>query len=244
MIGVAFSIILLGLVASFSPFVIATVASQLTRRWPVTRALAVLTGVAIATAMLELMALGLLAGIAAILNKGDERAFRIAFDFTVGALFLFFFLRLTLGSGSDKESIPLQAPEQSMGANDKGLKRLFVVGFTLMILNAKAALLIAAAVTQIRALTTWIEVGILLIVLYLLVMLFPSMPVAAYIVSPKFATKIPELTTWMMSRAEPSVVKAKSAKRWLFDDHVVWVKVLTLSASLVLLARGVDLLSR
>ncbi len=244
MIGVAISVILLGLVASFSPVIIATVASQLTRSWPVARALAVLAGVAIATALLELMALGLLAGIAVLLSEGNERYLRIGVDFAVGALLLLSFLRLVRTAPPD-EVVPANADHIDEAiATNRGLKGMFVVGFTLMILNAKSALLIAAAVTQIRALNTLIEVAILLVLLYLVVNLLPSLPVVAYIISPRFAAKIPEFTAWSMKRAEPGMMKAKSIKVWLLDDHAVWVKIFTLCAGLLLFARGINLLAR
>src|SRR4051794_24816375 len=142
MIGVAGSTIVLGLTASFSPVVIATVASQLSRRWPVSRALTVLMGVALACALLELMALGLLAGIAVLLSKGNERELRIAVDFAVGAFFVFLFLRLVRTQTNDEEPIPVALSRPESEAEGKGLIRLFVVGFTVMILNAKSALLI------------------------------------------------------------------------------------------------------
>src|SRR5215204_244543 len=124
---VLFSVILLGLVASFSPVIIATTATQLTRSSPVARAIAVVAGVSIATAFMELMALGLLAGVKALLSGGNDRAIRIGFNLVAGGLLLVVFVRLWRGTrneGPPEESAP---SKHENGTDGRGLKRLFIL---------------------------------------------------------------------------------------------------------------------
>jgi threonine/homoserine/homoserine lactone efflux protein len=243
MIAVAISVILLGLLASFSPVVIAAVASQLTRTSPVARAIAVLAGVALATALFEIMALGLLTGLKALLSSGNEGAIRIGFDLVCGVLLIWIVLRLWLRRRPGAPPLEVSDDDPADESQPRRLKRLFGLGFTMMILNAKAFLLIAGAVTQIRALNTWLEVAILLVVLYVVVNLFPSMPLAAYLISPRFAEKIPELTEWSIRKSEPAVNRVKSVQRWLFSEHLTLIAALTLCAGLLLFARGIWLLA-
>jgi threonine/homoserine/homoserine lactone efflux protein len=241
MADVLFTVILLGLVASFSPVIIATTATQLTRSSPVARAIAVVAGVAMATALLELMALGLLASVKALISGGNDRAIRIGFNLVTGGLLLVVFIRLWRGTPKETPTTESLPSQHENGKGDRGLKRLFVLGFTLMFLNAKAFLLITGAVTQIRALNTLLEVALLLVILYVVVNFLPSAPLIAYLISPAMAAKVPEFTTWSIEQSKPAVAKAESAKRWLLTDQRTWVQRLTLVAGLLLIARGMSL---
>jgi threonine/homoserine/homoserine lactone efflux protein len=241
MADVLFTVILLGLVASFSPVIIATTATQLTRSSPVARAIAVVAGVAMATALLELMALGLLAGVKALLSGGNYRAIRIGFDLVIGGFLFVVFVRLWRGTHDKTPPRKTSTSELENEEGSRGLKRLFILGFTLMFFNAKAFLLITGAVTQIRALNTLLEVALLLVILYVVVNFLPSAPLIAYLISPAMAAKVPEFTTWSIEQSKPAVAKAESAKRWLLTDQRTWVQLLTLVAGLLLIARGMSL---
>src|SRR5262245_50455469 len=232
--GVLLTVILLGLLASFSPVIIAATATQLTRSSPIARALAVVTGVALATALIELVALGLLAGLQKLLSGGYQREIRIGFDLLTGSLLVLLAVRLWMNASQPAAANEGTQPEPVNESGPRRLKRLFVLGFTLMFLNPRVFLLVTAAVTQIRALDSWIEVVILLVVLYVVVNFFPSAPLIGYLISPAFAARIPAFTTWSVQQSKPAVSKARSARRWLLVDHRDWIEVLTLAAGLLL----------
>jgi threonine/homoserine/homoserine lactone efflux protein len=241
MAGVFITVVVLGLVASLSPVVVATTASQLTRPWPVARALAVFGGVAMGVALLELMAFGLLAGLTALISGGNGREIRIAMDLLAGGLLLYIVYRLWTGARAAKTSLAASEPDPTGESEPRPLKRLFVLGFTLMFFNPRVLLMITGAVTQIRALDTRIGAAIHLIVLFVVVNLFPAAPVAAYLVSPRFAAEIPGLTERAEVKSKPVIAKARSFQAWLLADHRTLVMLLTFTAGMLLVARGIGL---
>jgi hypothetical protein len=82
---------------------------------------------------------------------------------------------------------------------------------------------------------------VVLVVLFVVVSLFPAAPLAAYLVSPRFAAEIPELTERAEAKSKPVMAKARLLQAWLLADHRTMVTLLTFTAEMLLAARGVGL---